>query len=127
MIDETKEREALLPCPWCGNSEHGHTSNGWQNHCVICLQCGAEGPSAMSEAEAADSWNARSQAPAPALPVEAIESGIRSLQSHIEQICDLNDVDTADQLTGGIREGVAIIEGYIDSLRALLPKQEDKP
>lgn len=53
--------EELLPCPFCGDEDEltfGHdvrTDIG----AVYCIHCGAEGPSASSQEEAARLWNRR--------------------------------------------------------------------
>jgi len=80
----------------------------------------------MSAASAWRIWQVCAATKAASLPIEAIETGIRSLQDHIDQICDLNDVEKADQLTGGIREGVAHIERYIAELRVLIEGAKPK-
>lgn len=47
----------LNPCPFCGSNEISpHTGNRFW---VACLTCWAEGPSADTQAEAAERWNQR--------------------------------------------------------------------
>jgi hypothetical protein len=48
----------LLPCPFCGaEGENGHTAVWW----VSCVECGADGPTADTEGEAAVAWNTRGE------------------------------------------------------------------
>ncbi len=49
----------LLPCPFCGGvAENGKTAVWW----VTCGDCGADGPTHDTEAEAAEAWNAAPRA-----------------------------------------------------------------
>ena len=54
---------ALLPCPWCSATNGDLSSNGMENHMVVCT-CGAEGPPAESDLAAIAAWNRRAAAPA---------------------------------------------------------------
>lgn len=68
----TKERETLLPCPFCGNPDVDFAQmpqrRGWLT--VQCGRCESSGPWRTEEAAAVASWNAR----ATGLAVDVIES-----------------------------------------------------
>ena len=49
------EEIMLKKCPFCGSEDVG-----WGKDCLICENCGVEGPVAISEEEATELWNKRS-------------------------------------------------------------------
>ena len=51
----------LKPCPFCGHGGTGCVVKhiGFSVYMMACDRCGAEGPSAKSEAQAKESWNLR--------------------------------------------------------------------
>lgn len=62
MNDETVERVAMLPCPFCGGEAHVVWPLGLSNvRSAECKSkiCSATGPWGKSEAEAIAAWNAR--------------------------------------------------------------------
>lgn len=55
----------LKPCPFCGEKntrirrwEVGGTTRHYE-YSVICMHCGAEGPSDLNESGAVEMWNMR--------------------------------------------------------------------
>lgn len=54
----TTTGEVLKPCPWCPSAEQNLSSNGCDNHMVVC-ECGAEGPAADTPNLAVAAWNRR--------------------------------------------------------------------
>lgn len=48
------------PCPFCASKISGVVTNGDDNFYLSCENCGAEGPTAPTEAEAIAAWNRRS-------------------------------------------------------------------
>lgn len=67
----------LKPCPFCGSTdvENDHTGPWW----VTCQTCGCDGPTAPTEAESAEAWNAalRHEPPADPTPLPAPALGMR--------------------------------------------------
>ena len=47
----------LKPCPFCCETEHLEQMSDCGDRYIECLECGARGPVADSEAEAAEFWN----------------------------------------------------------------------
>lgn len=49
----------LRPCPFCKKKHWEFCDEGWNTVriSVLCLNCGARGPQAMSEEEAIRLWN----------------------------------------------------------------------
>ena len=68
----------LKPCPFCGSTdvENDHTGPWW----VTCQTCGCDGPTAPTEAESAEAWNAalRHEPPADPTPLPAPALGMRA-------------------------------------------------
>lgn len=52
-------KNALKPCPFCGNNGPEFDTGGGTCRWVICNDCGTEGPSADSKRQAAARWNER--------------------------------------------------------------------
>ena len=65
MTNESKLREALLPCPFCGGTPSRLDGDGqWcQIGCNTCGARGTEYPSNWDKAE--DAWNRRTPSPQP--------------------------------------------------------------
>lgn len=59
-IEYKLEQDDLAACPFCGSIDQDTSSNGYENHFVVCNNCGAEGPSRTSEEDAITAWFTRS-------------------------------------------------------------------
>lgn len=62
VVDDTrlqKSKPCIIPCPFCAGS--GEFDGNDQARHVICIDCGAEGPSPYSglESDAIEGWNKR--------------------------------------------------------------------
>lgn len=116
MIDETKEREAfekwyaaeyMMP-PGAFRSVEGTYEKGFVK-------------------DAWEAWLARSQAPAPALPVEAIEYALATMDLELDYLCgqySQRPEESSERHTWKRR--IAVCKEHIAALRALFPKPEDK-
>ncbi len=52
----------LLPCPFCGSTSIGEPIRRRPLQ-VACIDCGSEGPEALTHDDARDRWNARAPSP----------------------------------------------------------------
>lgn len=51
--------QVAQPCPFCGGSKVGKSTDEFGQHRVGCNDCGAEGPDTYLELEARPRWNKR--------------------------------------------------------------------
>jgi translation initiation factor 2 beta subunit (eIF-2beta)/eIF-5 len=49
------------PCPWCKGEDIHITSNGEESYFCYCAECGASGPTGLTEKEAQELWNNKEQ------------------------------------------------------------------
>lgn len=121
--------EALAPCPFCSSQpeieEVGNDRTPKRKITVKCPKCRVQQTNgairfdmAWLRKVAIESWNARSQAPAPALPVEAIQAAIMLMQA--ENYHDSMSNPFPEYVEEN-NNRIGVRARHIDSLRALLP------
>lgn len=66
------KKEKLLPCPFCGGNRLTMNDSGYDDWFLVCDDCGADGPTAVTRYNAKYLWNDRS-APREAPPAKAVE------------------------------------------------------
>jgi len=62
--EEAIQRVALLPCPFCGDTDSLYTRDGLDEYgpTITCGKCIASGPQGHTTAEAIAAWNTRASA-----------------------------------------------------------------
>ena len=72
----------LSPCPFCGWKNPTEVSSGIDVVYIECADCGAEGPTGESRAEADAGWNRRA-APEPRVDVADLNRELCEKEGHV--------------------------------------------
>ena len=61
MTEATVERVALLPCPFCGETEKLEPVSDGVTDWLVCRKCGCDGPVSRKVEQARRAWNTRAR------------------------------------------------------------------